>query len=180
MNNLLLKAYVKMQVLKTSILKDESGQDLVEYALVVGIISLGATATMPTVANAIANCLLNSRLQSTPSLSPPRNVQRRRWNIPPPLFRLHDALNRMVAHPRRRYSCHRNGSTRPPRSELARISASIRRFSGFGLRPHGTDIRSEYGRVRPGPWDRRSIMGIGRLRRRRHEVNSSDRGMDRS
>ncbi len=54
MNNLLLKAYAKMQVLKTSILEDESGQDLVEYALVVGIISLGATATMPTVANAIA------------------------------------------------------------------------------------------------------------------------------
>ena len=54
MNNLLLKAYAKMQMLKTSILEDESGQDLVEYALVVGIISLGATATMPTVATAIS------------------------------------------------------------------------------------------------------------------------------
>jgi pilus assembly protein Flp/PilA len=53
MKNLLLNAYVKMQMLKTSMVEDESGQDLVEYALVVGVISLGALAALPGVATAI-------------------------------------------------------------------------------------------------------------------------------
>jgi pilus assembly protein Flp/PilA len=55
MKNLLLNAYVKMQMLKTSMVEDESGQDLVEYALVVGVISLGAMAALPGVALAITN-----------------------------------------------------------------------------------------------------------------------------
>jgi len=34
-------------------IKDESGQDLIEYALVAGIIGLGAVASMGTLATAI-------------------------------------------------------------------------------------------------------------------------------
>ena len=36
-----------------SFLSDESGQDLIEYALVAAIIALGAVATMTTLATAI-------------------------------------------------------------------------------------------------------------------------------
>ena len=50
MKNTLLKCYVKMQVLKDAMIQDESGQDLVEYALVVSLIALGATASMSTLA----------------------------------------------------------------------------------------------------------------------------------
>ncbi len=48
MKDLLLKLYVRAQILR-----DECGQDMVEYALVVGIIALGATAGMQTVATAV-------------------------------------------------------------------------------------------------------------------------------
>jgi pilus assembly protein Flp/PilA len=37
------------------LLKDESGQDLIEYALVAGIIALGAVTAMGTLANDIGN-----------------------------------------------------------------------------------------------------------------------------
>jgi pilus assembly protein Flp/PilA len=50
MNTMLLKMYVKFQDL---ISRDE-GQDLVEYALVVALIALGATASMKTLATAIS------------------------------------------------------------------------------------------------------------------------------
>ena len=36
-------------------LRDESGQDLIEYALVAAIIALGAVAAMGTLANNISN-----------------------------------------------------------------------------------------------------------------------------
>jgi pilus assembly protein Flp/PilA len=49
MNTMLLKLYVKFQDLKNR----EEGQDLVEYALVLAIIALAATAAMTTVGNAI-------------------------------------------------------------------------------------------------------------------------------
>lgn len=48
MKDLLLKLYLKAQALR-----DERGQDMVEYALVVGIIALGATATMDVVATSV-------------------------------------------------------------------------------------------------------------------------------
>ena len=48
MKNQLMKLYVKAQILR-----EEHGQDMVEYALVVGIIALGATAAMGVVANAV-------------------------------------------------------------------------------------------------------------------------------
>jgi len=54
MNNSLLQLYVKMQVLKEAALRDERGQDLIEYALVVSLIALGATAAMSGVAAAIS------------------------------------------------------------------------------------------------------------------------------
>jgi Flp pilus assembly pilin Flp len=43
-----------MQVLKEAALRDERGQDLIEYALVVSLIALGATAAMSGVATAIS------------------------------------------------------------------------------------------------------------------------------
>ena len=50
MNNMLLKLYVKFQ----DLMSREEGQDLVEYALVVALIALGAVASMKTVATSIS------------------------------------------------------------------------------------------------------------------------------
>jgi pilus assembly protein Flp/PilA len=51
MNNLFLKLYVKFQELKNN----EDGQDMVEYALVVALIALAATAAMQGVGTALTN-----------------------------------------------------------------------------------------------------------------------------
>ncbi|MGO9316369.1 MAG: Flp family type IVb pilin [Terracidiphilus sp.] len=51
MNSLLLKSFVKFQ----NLVNNEEGQDLVEYALVVAIIALGATASMQSLAQAISS-----------------------------------------------------------------------------------------------------------------------------
>ena len=51
MNNLFLKLYVKFQELKNN----EEGQDMVEYALVVALIALAATAAMQGVGTALTN-----------------------------------------------------------------------------------------------------------------------------
>jgi pilus assembly protein Flp/PilA len=40
-----------------TLLHDESGQDLIEYALVAALIGLGATATMRTLATTIGSAL---------------------------------------------------------------------------------------------------------------------------
>ena len=48
MKDALLKLYVRMQILR-----DENGQDLIEYALVVALIAFAATAGMNTVATKI-------------------------------------------------------------------------------------------------------------------------------
>jgi pilus assembly protein Flp/PilA len=53
MQDIGLKLYIKMQGLKSALVKDQSGQDLIEYALVVALIALAATAGMKTVATAI-------------------------------------------------------------------------------------------------------------------------------
>jgi pilus assembly protein Flp/PilA len=50
MNTLILRGYVKLQ----NLLNREEGQDLVEYALVVAIIALGATASMKALAASIS------------------------------------------------------------------------------------------------------------------------------
>ena len=47
-----MKLYVKAQTIRES-LKEEEGQDLIEYALVVALIAMAATAGMSTVATAI-------------------------------------------------------------------------------------------------------------------------------
>jgi pilus assembly protein Flp/PilA len=39
----------------TNILRDESGQDLIEYALVAALIGLGAIASMNSLAGAVSN-----------------------------------------------------------------------------------------------------------------------------
>ncbi len=49
MNTMLLKLYVKFQ----DLMNREEGQDLVEYALVLALIALGAVSTMGTLASAI-------------------------------------------------------------------------------------------------------------------------------
>jgi pilus assembly protein Flp/PilA len=56
MRNAFLKLYVKAQTALQT-LKDENGQDMVEYALVVGIVALGATAGLSSVATGINNML---------------------------------------------------------------------------------------------------------------------------
>ena len=53
MRQQVLKLYVGMLGLKVALVKDQSGQDLIEYALVVSLIALAATAGMSTVATNI-------------------------------------------------------------------------------------------------------------------------------
>ncbi len=55
MKRLLTKQYVRIQTL----LADEQGQDLIEYALVVALIAFAATAGMNTVANNINTAFTN-------------------------------------------------------------------------------------------------------------------------
>ncbi len=55
MNTMLLKLFVKFQ----DLMSREEGQDLVEYALVVAIIALGATASMSGLASAISTEFAN-------------------------------------------------------------------------------------------------------------------------
>ena len=52
MKNTILKLYVKAQMLK-NVLRNEEGQDLIEYALVVALIAFAAIAGMGTLANDI-------------------------------------------------------------------------------------------------------------------------------
>jgi len=51
MHDTMLKMYIKMQ----NLLAQEDGQDLVEYALVVALIALGATAGMTGLATKIGD-----------------------------------------------------------------------------------------------------------------------------
>lgn len=53
MNDMILKGFVKLQMLKAQIVKNEQGQDLIEYALVVALIAFAAVAGMNTVATKI-------------------------------------------------------------------------------------------------------------------------------
>ena len=48
MRNNVLKLYTKMRNLKDAFIRDESGQDLVEYALVLALIALAATVSIKT------------------------------------------------------------------------------------------------------------------------------------
>lgn len=51
-----LRFYVKIHVLR-DVLESENGQDLVEYALVMGLIAMGAVAGMKGLATAIGTGL---------------------------------------------------------------------------------------------------------------------------
>lgn len=53
MKDISLRLFVKMQALKDAVVRDERGQDLIEYALVVSLIALAATVSMKAVATAI-------------------------------------------------------------------------------------------------------------------------------
>jgi pilus assembly protein Flp/PilA len=53
-----LKLFVKAQSLLQS-LKEEEGQDLIEYALVAGLIAFGAVAAMKTLASNIGTGFTN-------------------------------------------------------------------------------------------------------------------------
>jgi len=55
MNNMLLKAYVKLENLFTR----EEGQDLVEYALLVSLVALAAITATKSVASAITTIFNN-------------------------------------------------------------------------------------------------------------------------
>ena len=58
MRDLTLKLFLKIQSLKdglANLIDDESGQDIVEYAVVVALIAMAATATMKTFATTIAS-----------------------------------------------------------------------------------------------------------------------------
>lgn len=54
MKETMLKLYIRMQNLKARLTEDE-GQDLVEYALVVALIALGATVGMKALASDISS-----------------------------------------------------------------------------------------------------------------------------
>jgi len=53
MSNNVLKFYMKMRNLTDAFLEDQSGQDLVEYALVLALIALAATVSMKALATSI-------------------------------------------------------------------------------------------------------------------------------
>jgi pilus assembly protein Flp/PilA len=53
MQTVFLKGYLKLRCLADEFIRDEGGQDLIEYALVVALIALAATAGMGTVATQI-------------------------------------------------------------------------------------------------------------------------------
>lgn len=48
-----------LKMMLFNLLRDESGQDLIEYALVAAIIALGAVTAMTTLANSIGTAFTN-------------------------------------------------------------------------------------------------------------------------
>jgi pilus assembly protein Flp/PilA len=55
--NTFLKVCVQIQAYKDALIREESGQDLIEYALVVAVIALGAAATMNSLATSFSTAL---------------------------------------------------------------------------------------------------------------------------
>jgi len=64
MKDTMLKLYVKAQNLKSAVM-EEHGQDLVEYALVIALIALAATAGMKTLASDLSNAFSTVGTQIT-------------------------------------------------------------------------------------------------------------------
>jgi pilus assembly protein Flp/PilA len=67
MRNNLLKLYVKAQIMRDA-LKDESGQDLIEYALVVSLIAFAAIGGMNVLATNINTAFTNIGTKLTSSV----------------------------------------------------------------------------------------------------------------
>jgi pilus assembly protein Flp/PilA len=59
MRNTFLNLYVKAQVMLATLKKNEEGQDLIEYALVVALIAFAAIVGMNTVATGINTAFNN-------------------------------------------------------------------------------------------------------------------------
>jgi pilus assembly protein Flp/PilA len=59
MKDISLRLFVKMLALKDAMVQDESGQDLIEYALVVALIALAATVSMKAVATSISSAFVS-------------------------------------------------------------------------------------------------------------------------
>ena len=68
MKGLLVKLSVKWELLKDAV-KDEEGQDLIEYALVVALIAFAATAGMTTLAKDINNAFIGIGTTLTSTLA---------------------------------------------------------------------------------------------------------------
>ena len=68
MKSLLINLSVKLQILKDK-LKEENGQDLIEYALVVSIIALGATTSMRSVSSDISTVFTHITTTLTTSIT---------------------------------------------------------------------------------------------------------------
>ena len=49
-----------MKQLLTNLINEESGQDLIEYALVAALVGLGAVAAMGSLKNSISNTLIST------------------------------------------------------------------------------------------------------------------------
>ena len=54
MQRTLFRLFLTMQDMKSRLVQDESGQDLIEYALVAALIALAATAGMTSVATSLS------------------------------------------------------------------------------------------------------------------------------
>lgn len=65
MKDMMLKLYIKAQ----NLLSSDEGQDLVEYALVVALIALAATAGMKVLATDLSNAFSNVGSQLTVDVS---------------------------------------------------------------------------------------------------------------
>jgi pilus assembly protein Flp/PilA len=65
MQKVILKLYAQTQIVRQA-LQEQSAQDLVEYALVIAVVSLGLISSMSTLANAINNAMttLGSKLNA--------------------------------------------------------------------------------------------------------------------
>jgi len=54
MRDVFVKLHITVEALKSTLVRSQDGQDLIEYALVAALIALGATASMTSVASAIS------------------------------------------------------------------------------------------------------------------------------
>ena len=65
MNTMLLKMYVKLQ----DLMNREEGQDLVEYALVVALVALGATAAITKLGTGLSSAFVTISTTLSTSLA---------------------------------------------------------------------------------------------------------------